>query len=232
MPFFLADDTVLDEDELLSRLEPEGPRPFGPGPGLSGPYASVARSQNMTDSIQSQLRKADETQLREIIRLAEAMLQSQQDFALAADQRAMSYAGLLSAVIGIIVSGAFVFMFTDIGLGRVGVLFSVIAGALIYSVFLATESALPVNFYTIGNTPKNWISDIEKEFIVSLAEQAQHYDEMICHNRLLMEKNARKFRWSVKLSQFALLIAILYFWYEALLLVEIFKPTAPAPPLP
>ena len=123
-------------------------------------------------------------------------------------------------------------MFTDIGLGRVGVLFSVIAGALIYSVFLATESALPVNFYTIGNTPKNWISDIEKEFIVSLAEQAQHYDEMICHNRLLMEKNARKFRWSVKLSQFALLIAILYFWYEALLLVEIFKPTAPAPPLP
>ena len=137
--------------------------------------------------------------LDEIIRQAEIRLDAQLTAAIAADQRAMTFAGLLfagAAAVAAIAFGNTTLLKQDwpwvLAIGFA------IAGAM------ATASARPSAWEYVGNVPSAWLGDIGlgKRLHESRAETAEFYDEMLATNETVIRKSGR-------LMQYSMLVAIL-----------------------
>ena len=150
-------------------------------------------------SLADRLKSADTATLQEILREAEVHLSAQLSAAVAADQRAYTFAGTVTAASVLLVSAAYVLMTGDVsnkilGWSSVGVAVSLFAAS-----WMAVISARSVDFEFAGNQPGNWADDIDggKPFNQALAEQCAHYDLMIISNRRTMEGNSRLFNRAV-----------------------------------
>ena len=142
-------------------------------------------------TLADQLKAASKDTLGEIVREAESCLNAQLTAAIAADQRALSFAGLL-AVAAVLTAGAGGSLLigepVNALLGWVAIS---VTGALLIAMLCAIWSARPVTFQFPGNDPAGWIDDIGggKSLHDSMAEMAAHYSGMLEGNRKSMKVN-------------------------------------------
>lgn len=131
----------------------------------------------------------------EVVRQSEAYLDMQAKMAIAADQRATTFAGfLVTSIIALV--GASAVSFLSDRAHELGWIAIVCALGFAVCLFLALYAARPVNFEYVGNTFSSWKSDIDscKDYHECLFEQAQHYDDQIKTNNEIIEKNAKMFK--------------------------------------
>jgi hypothetical protein len=131
---------------------------------------------------------APDDMLAEIIREAEARLAAQLTVAIVADQRAMTFAGLMLAAAAALTG-------TALGAGSAAALAVpvVLAGlGLFVAAALAVIAARPVDWDYVGNEPSAWIVDISPPARLkpSTAAMADHYDGMIKGNEVTIAASA------------------------------------------
>lgn len=141
--------------------------------------------------------------LGEIIREAEARLQAQLTAAVAADQRAMTFAGLMLAAAAAMI-GAVLGASPD---ATITVPIFATALGLFGSSILAAIGARPVQWDFVGNSPRSWVSSVAngQSLQAGLADMADFYADMIDDNETAI---ARAAFW-IRLSMCGALIALL-----------------------
>lgn len=147
----------------------------------------------MKKTLAETLKDADPDLLDEILREAESRLSAQLTTAIAADTRAMTFLGFISAV-AVATVGAGLATYTVNQ--QLGTLALFVGLGFIASAFFAFQAARPIDFDLIGNDPASWKKDILNG--VSLhdakAEQVAFYDEMLKSNRKAMDESAYNLR--------------------------------------
>ncbi len=140
--------------------------------------------------------------LTEIRREAELYLSAQLTAAIAADQRAYAFAGTVTAGAVVLVGASYATATSTPPSVFLSVTATLVAGALFVSALVAVLSARSIDFEFCGNQPKNWSEDAEKKisFKVAIAEQCEHYDEMIACNSIVMQKNSQFFNRAVYIA--------------------------------
>lgn len=123
--------------------------------------------------------------LAEIIRLAESRLQAQLTLGIAADQRAMTMATILTATAGVFIG--FSASQKEVSV----VLIVLIAGFALASIF-AVFAALPSAWHAPGNEPSQWLEDIPSGDTLhnGFAAMAGYYDNMIEANQRNLDSAA------------------------------------------
>ncbi|KAA3499134.1 hypothetical protein DXM26_22825 [Agrobacterium tumefaciens] len=145
------------------------------------------------------LKEADSDLLNEILREAESRLNAQLTTAIAADARAMTFLGFISAV-AVATTGAGLAVYGE--KPTLGVLALLTAIGFIVAAFFAFEAARPIDFELIGNDPASWKKDIQQRVSVhqAKAEQLAFYDEMIKANRKAMADSAYQLQMAVRVA--------------------------------
>jgi hypothetical protein len=141
---------------------------------------------------------ADEVKLDEIVRQAESRLAAQLTVGVAADQRAMTLAGILAAL-----AAALVAFGAEKGISAS---IAIMIGFLLISVLLALIAAQPVAWATVGNSPANWIEDIAEakdDLVSAKAAMADYYAEMIASNDAVLASNGNLMRGALIAALFA-----------------------------
>jgi len=137
--------------------------------------------------------------LAEIIREAEALLEAQLSLAAGADQRALTFAGLLVAAVGALIGAASAT--SSSGLPAGGIL--VVSTILFVAACLALWSARPTPWGTVGNEPSSWVDDIAEgadSLHEGMAAMAGYYDAKISANYLQIERAAKAMKCSMILT--------------------------------
>jgi hypothetical protein len=135
--------------------------------------------------------KAPEDLLSEIVRQAEARLAVQTQFALAADQRALSLTNLYGSMTVALLAGAIAALsegFRPIAFAAAG------AGTMTFiATVLVALATRPSAFATVGNDPANWLEDIAagRSLHDARADTARVYDEALKKNRSRMKAQTR-----------------------------------------
>lgn len=145
-----------------------------------------------------------------ILRQGELYLNAQFQAALAADQRAMVSASLLSGFAAVVFGGTIAYYEQTEGVaelyaGLVVVLF-MSTGA-----FLSMHSARPVKFASVGAEPKVWWSLRGGTVLSAIGGEAENYQERIEYNESVLRKNASFYIWGARLA-WAGPIAGLFVW--------------------
>lgn len=143
------------------------------------------------------LESATSEYIDEIIRQAELRLEAQLSAALAADQRAMTFAGLLFAGIAVLMGG-----------GGISISSTYFQPALIFCIGFALAagcaswSARPAKWHYVGNFPASWNDDLSEgiSFAESRRETATHFQEMLELNERALTRASRWMRASMILA--------------------------------
>lgn len=131
---------------------------------------------------------ADADLVEEVISQAELRLEAQLKVGIAADQRAMTFSGLLFAGIAVLVALAFG---ENSNVAYRPQLISVAIGFVI-AAGLASWSARPVAWHLSGNYPSSWAEDITAGHTKaqSRAEMAANFENMLKHNDRVLRTNS------------------------------------------
>lgn len=147
---------------------------------------------------------ADEAKLDEIIRQAESRLSAQLSLAIAADQRAMTFAGILATGCAALIGWA---ISQDLDGSRLPAVLMMIVGTMV-AAGCALWSASPIAWDIPGNTPEMWIDDIAEgkdDLKSAKAAMADYYADMIAWNSRQMATNANWLRGAMLIIFFTLL---------------------------
>jgi hypothetical protein len=130
---------------------------------------------------------ADPKLLEEIISQAEKRLQAQLELGKGADQRAMTFAGVLLAGVALLVG----LVFGDHPITSHQPELVCVAFGFIVSAAMALWSARPMDWEIIGNTPASYDEDIAngRKFAATRPETAMHLDDMISKNHETLRCN-------------------------------------------
>jgi hypothetical protein len=189
-----------DEGAFLAVVYPTPLLPIG---GLSGnELAVVSMSGNLPFAA------ADEPTLQEILREAESYLSAQLTASIAADQRAVGFASLLAAATAVLIATGGALLLGATSDTWLGWACMAVAAAFLAAMALANLSAMPADFWYVGNSPAQWVADVQssRPLKESLAEQLTHYAQMIKDNDRLMRRNNKQMLWAIWLSWGALAI--------------------------
>lgn len=159
--------------------------------------------------VENPYESATEEMLAEIIREAESLLDEQLSAAIAADQRALTFAGLLVAAIGALIGAI-----ASLG-GKASWPMTAIATSLAVAATFALWSARPTSWRWRGNDPHRWLPDIARKRNMHdcMAEMAAHYDSAAAANNLAMERAAMAMRASLLLTAVTLAAALGWTWW-------------------
>ncbi|KZE14078.1 MULTISPECIES: hypothetical protein [Sphingomonas] len=155
---------------------------------------------------------ADDATLSEISRHAESLLASQLQTAIAADQRALTFSGLLVAGVAAIIAVA-------AGTSRPALPLVLMATLLGLAAVCSLWSARPTRWFFVGTAPVNWEADLtdpEKTLRRSKAEMVAHYDSGLYQNAEAIRHAAWAMRSALVLTGAALWVAIIWAWAQAL----------------
>lgn len=146
--------------------------------------------------------------LAEIVREAESLLDNQLTAAIAADQRALTFAGLLVAAIGAMLGAV-----ASLG-GKVSLSIVAVASILSMAAALALWSARPTAWKFRGNAPSQWERDVigQLKLHVSMAEMAANYEVACVQNERAIDRAARAMRGSLILTAMALIASLAWSW--------------------
>lgn len=131
---------------------------------------------------------ADPALIEEVISQAQTRLQAQLTLGLAADQRAMTFAGMLFAAVAILVTLATA---TNTRLADTPELLPMAIG-FILAACLACWSARPVEWHSPGNFPSSWNEDVAagRTHSETRAETASNYEELLRDNEKALKSAA------------------------------------------
>jgi hypothetical protein len=146
--------------------------------------------------------------LKEIVALSEKRLEAQLSAALAADQRALVFAGfLVTSIIALLGGGTALLLKApaDLFLGWTAL---VTAAVLAASLGLTVFSARPVTWAYPGTSPEIWKGDIagKKGEAARLAERAADCENKIVENERHMSTNGRRLSRALALTAISLCI--------------------------
>ncbi|MFK5596163.1 hypothetical protein ACFZ8E_04040 [Methylobacterium sp. HMF5984] len=99
--------------------------------------------------------------LAQIRKEADAYLGAQLTVTLAGNQRAMTFFGFLAAASAVIGSASVTVVTTSTDFAAFGVVGIMVVFGLLIAMFCANMAAMPDDFYYVGNSPSNWIEDIQ-----------------------------------------------------------------------
>jgi hypothetical protein len=135
------------------------------------------------------LDSADAALVEEIISEARIRLQAQLTAGIAADQRAMTFSGLLFAGVAVLVGLAFS---KDYQTGHTLELL-LVAGGFLVAAALACWSARPVPWHQAGYAPSSYSEDIElgRNFAQTRSETAANYEQLLEDNEKTLQRNAK-----------------------------------------
>ncbi len=185
----------------------------------SGGFAIIGYYGEMTapDNGFESLGTLGEDVLAEVVREGELLLSSQLQAGIAADQRALTFAGFATtaagAVFGLVIANP---MPKDVlPPTLVAVLGLTLATALLVAVVMAILSALPRQFFFPGNEPVNWAPEYwslpasaPRTLKAARVEQAQVLQAMITANKAGAERQAKLIRHAVWLAFGAAIAAL------------------------
>lgn len=161
----------------------------------------------------SSYENADPELLRYAVGAAEARVGAQLSAGLAADQRALVFAGFLVA--GIVAAGGGIAALLsaaapDIALLVVG---GLVAIMLLAALALAIYSARPVGWWLVGHDPADWQEDIANGMPLekTLPELAEVLDRRVKENRAELKRNSRCLLWAGWMAFAALVAGIMGF---------------------
>jgi hypothetical protein len=146
--------------------------------------------------------------LDEILREAEQRLEDQLTAGTAADQRAVTFAGLMATAVAAIITITAGLKGAD----RIATL--AVGTGLSVAALAALWSARPTSWAFRGTSPTEWIGDIEKSqaLITSKAEMAAHYGGGIGRNARAMTQAAGWMRVSLIVTGLTLSGALFWAW--------------------
>jgi hypothetical protein len=135
--------------------------------------------------------KSPEDLLVEIVRQAEARLSVQAQFALAADQRALSLTNLYGSLSVALIAGAI----AALAEGYQAIAYAA-AGAgvmMVLATVMVAFATRPSPFATVGNDPSNWLDDITagRTLHDARADTARIYEDALKKNRARMKRQTR-----------------------------------------
>lgn len=151
---------------------------------------------------------ADETKLTRINELAESRLAAQLSIALAADQRAMTFAGIVSAGAAALIAWASSHSRGEAALTPIFVMIV----ALVVAAGMALWAANPIAWDAPGDTPASWVEDIadgQDDWESNLAAMADWRADMIEQNRVRSNTNANWLRGSMIVTFVGLVVGSL-----------------------
>jgi len=150
--------------------------------------------------------------LTEILRHAEIRLEDQLSAATAADQRALTFAGLLVASIAAIVT-----ISTAVPADAAALCLTV-STMLGIAAAAALWSARPTAWSFRGTSPAEWVSDITNDVSVkkSNAEMAAHYAGAIGRNAAALQSAAKAMRFSMAVTAASVAVALAWSWVALL----------------
>jgi hypothetical protein len=123
------------------------------------------------------LASADKDTLVEVVRQAESFLTAQLQSGIAADQRAITFASVIAAVIAILLGGYVTAAYSDHGAGSLGWIVLPAGFGLLASACIAAFTSRPTDWCYAGSNPRHWRDDVvaKKAHNIAVAEQAQLY---------------------------------------------------------
>lgn len=155
---------------------------------------------------------------KEALREGELRLAAQFATASAADQRALTWGGLLIAAATASLGGGIALLTKtppDVGLALLALAF---AGAILRAAWLALSTVVPASFALPGNHPCSWLPDQWEcsgtdgvKIAQARAEQADHIDACITENRDYAEANGRIMRRSFTWALWTVLVSSVAF---------------------
>lgn len=150
----------------------------------------------------------------EALREGETLLQTQLTVATAADQRALSWAGLLLTGASASLGGAFALQIKAGSAAELQLLAVLVSAALFISAWLAIRTVAPKPYCLPGNTPGSWlpaewncIGSTSKKIANARRDQASQIHKFIEANAQVAKENAVQMRLSVGIAFFAVLAA-------------------------
>jgi hypothetical protein len=160
----------------------------------------------MEKTLTETLKGAHPDLLQEILREAESRLNAQLTTAIAADMRAMTFLGFVSAV-AVATVGAGLAAYSNTP--NLGVLSLFTGFGFVLAAFFAFEAARPIEFEMIGNDPGSWKRDILSGVKLhdALAEQISFYDDMLKKNRAAMEESGRQLQKAANIAMLTVAIS-------------------------
>ncbi len=152
------------------------------------------------------LEKLDEAVLAEVVREGELLVASQFQSSFAADQRALTLAGIAltvaTALLGLLIAERL--PTTIIAEAPLRLIALLVALALIGGAMAAVHAALPARFFFPGNEPRNWLPEHWSEsqrrrydLPTARIEQAEALQHVIDANRAIAARQALWIRRSV-----------------------------------
>lgn len=105
--------------------------------------------------------RAEPDTLAQIRKEADAYLGAQLTVALAGNQRAMTFFGFLAAASAVIGSASITVIATSPDFAPFGIVGVLVVCGLLTAMFFANMAAMPDDFYYVGNSPSQWVADID-----------------------------------------------------------------------
>jgi hypothetical protein len=161
--------------------------------------------------------KAKPDVVQHVVKEGQSYLDAQLHLGTSADQRASVLAGIfIAAATGVLLGLA---SLAAAKTSSAAHMFPVFLGGLVTALLLLSAGSLcvaatmPVKFWLPGNEPESWFRDVkdETETTTALGEEAEHIQAKIVENRMVTERNARRFKWGAMLGIAAPFVGTL-FW--------------------
>ncbi|MEO5375989.1 MAG: hypothetical protein H7840_17325 [Alphaproteobacteria bacterium] len=148
---------------------------------------------------------------REILRQGELYLSAQLTTALAADQRAVRLAGLFSAATSGLLAGGLALLTADSPVVELGTAALVMGVTMLVGLWFAVKATRPVDFYVVGNHPRQWWTedDLHGPLSIALGQQGEHCQKAIDHNAEVLAGNGRSLRVALTLGLWTPVVGIL-----------------------
>jgi hypothetical protein len=163
----------------------------------------------MEKTLAETLKDADPEFLDEILREAESRINAQLTTAIAADMRAMTFLGFISAIA---VASVGTGLATYADKPNLAMIALFIGSGFTFAAYYAFEAARPIDFNLVGNDPASWKTDIASGLPLHHAksEQVAFYDEMLKSNRKAMVESAYHLQGAAKVTICTLLVGAIF----------------------
>jgi len=146
-----------------------------------------------------------------IVAQGEKYLQAQMQMAVASDQRAMTMAGVFSAIATATIAGAIAYWDKS---ASAPILAGGLSGGLcmLLGAAICLWSARQVDFYYPGNEPAHWYASRKDSLPQSLGGEAENYQGHIVANAIVLERCGKTLGAGAAISVAAPLVAVLAWW--------------------
>lgn len=166
--------------------------------------------------------------VKEILREAEEHLKAQLQCGIASDQRAMQLIASATALAAAVLAAVVAWASTKGASAALWASLAAVEIPLALAIICAAKAAWPVDFYYPGTYPNLWSqADLKAPIEESLGQQADHYDEMLQSNDVILRANGKLLKWAMALFGLSPFVALMAYAAVAVLASE--EVTAVAP---